>query len=108
MSPTNHGLICRDCGGSFVFSDDERRSFAAQARVNAPSRCSVCREARKKRQTVSGTRAVTPGFRELRQTQTTIVCSSCGESSVVPFAARPGRPVYCGACFERRRMESGA
>jgi CxxC-x17-CxxC domain-containing protein len=101
-------LICRDCGGSFTFSDDERRLFAALGHVHAPSRCIACRTARKTRQAERGAHTAAPGFRELRQTQTTIICSSCGESAVVPFAARPGRSVYCAACFQRRRLEPDA
>jgi CxxC-x17-CxxC domain-containing protein len=108
MLPTDAVLTCRDCGDSFTFSEAERRSFAALGHVHPPSRCSVCRAARKTRQAESGTRAVAPGFRELRQTRTTIVCSSCGESAVVPFAARVGRTVYCSACFQRRRMDGDA
>jgi CxxC-x17-CxxC domain-containing protein len=105
MPPADAVLTCRDCGDSFTFSDDERRSFAARGHLHTPSRCSECRSARKTRQVESGTRAVAPGFRELRQTRTAIVCSSCGESAVVPFAARAGRSVYCSACFQLRRRE---
>lgn len=108
MPPIDSVLICRDCGRTFTFSDDERRSFATLGHVHPPGRCSACRAARKTRQAESGTHAVAPGFRELRQTQTTIICSSCGESAVVPFAARAGRSVYCSACFQRRRLERDA
>jgi CxxC-x17-CxxC domain-containing protein len=108
MLPTDAVLTCRDCRGSFTFSDDERRSFAALGHVHTPSRCAACRAARKTRQAESGTRVVAPGFRELRQTRTTIVCSSCGQLAVVPFAARAGRSVYCSACFQQRRVEGDA
>jgi CxxC-x17-CxxC domain-containing protein len=108
MQPGDALLTCRDCGGEFAFSDDERRDFAAVGRFHAPSRCTACRAARKTRQVDRGTRVVAPGFHELRQTRTTVTCSSCGESTVVPFAARPGRSVYCSACFERRRLEADA
>src|SRR3954471_16423225 len=110
MQPANPSLICRDCGGSFVLSDDERRAFAEQSRVHPPSRCSACRVARKTRQAEGGAAGVAPGFRELRQaaTTTTIVCSTCGESAVVPFVARPGQAVYCTACFQRRRRKGEA
>jgi CxxC-x17-CxxC domain-containing protein len=95
-------LTCRDCGARFALSDDERQSFAREGRSHPPSRCSACREARRKRQAESGTRGVAPGFRELRQTHTTIVCGACGASAAVPFAPRPDRPVYCPLCFQRR------
>ena len=105
MHPTDGALTCRDCGTSFTFSDDERHAFAALGHLHPPSRCSACRTARKSRQVDSRTVAVGPGFRELRQTQTTVICSACGKSAVVPFAARAGRSVYCSSCFERRRMD---
>jgi CxxC-x17-CxxC domain-containing protein len=108
MLPTDAVLTCRNCGGSFIFSDDERRSFAALGYLHPPSRCSVCRMTRKTRQAERGTRAVAPRFRELQQPRTTVLCSACGESAVVPFAARAGRSVYCSACFERRRQEGYA
>jgi CxxC-x17-CxxC domain-containing protein len=99
---------CRDCGASFAFSDDERREFAAIGHLHTPSRCSACRAERKSRQAASRMPAVAPRFRELQDVRTTVICSSCGESTVVPFAARPGRSVYCSACFLRRRLEGDA
>ncbi len=103
MPPTDAVLTCRDCGGSFTFAEEERRSFAALGHDHPPSRCLACRAARKKRQVSSGTRGAAPRFRELQQSQTTIICSSCGESAVVPFAAQAGRSAYCSACFQRHR-----
>ena len=103
MPPTDAVLICRDCNAAFAFSEDERRAFASQGHVHPPSRCAACREARKMRQAESGLRRPMPGFRELRQTQTTVACSSCGRSAVVPFAVRADRAVYCSSCFHRRR-----
>jgi CxxC-x17-CxxC domain-containing protein len=103
MQPSDAVLTCRDCGGGFALSEDERRDLAAVGHLHAPSRCSACRTARKTRQMQSGIRAVAPGFRELRQPRTTVTCSSCGESTVVPFAPQAGRNVYCSACFQRRR-----
>jgi CxxC-x17-CxxC domain-containing protein len=108
MPPADAVLICRDCGGSFTFSDDERRAFATVRHVHPPSRRSACRAARKTRQAESGTPAVAPGFRQLREARTTIACSSCGGPAVVPFAVRAGRAVYCSACFQRRRQEGEA
>jgi CxxC-x17-CxxC domain-containing protein len=97
-------LVCRDCRGAFAFTEDERRSFATQGYTNTPSRCPACREVRKLRQSESGMRQVSPGFRELRQTRTSIVCTACGETASVPFAARAGRAVYCSTCFRQRRI----
>jgi CxxC-x17-CxxC domain-containing protein len=105
MQPGDELLICRDCRVVFAFSDDERRDFAAIGYFHPPSRCSTCRADRKSRQAESRTAVVAPRFRDLQEVRTTVICSSCGASTVVPFAARPGRSVYCSACFERRRLE---
>jgi CxxC-x17-CxxC domain-containing protein len=101
-------LTCRDCGCEFIFSSDERRDFEAMGHFHAPSRCATCRAERKSRQSESRTPVIAPRFRELEQVRTTVICSSCGQSTVVPFAARPGRNVYCSACFQRRRIEGDA
>ena len=101
-------LTCRDCAAVFAFSDEERGQFAAMGHFHAPSRCASCRAERKSHQAASRSPAVAPRFRELQQARSTVICSSCGESTVVPFAARPGRNVYCSACFQRRRLEEDA
>jgi CxxC-x17-CxxC domain-containing protein len=103
--PTDAVLTCRDCGEAFAFSEDERHDFAVLGRFHAPSRCAACRTERKSRQAESRTPVVGPRFRELQQVSSTVICSSCGASTVVPFAARPGRRVYCSACYQRRRLE---
>src|SRR5437762_8793009 len=94
-------LTCRDCGARFGYTEHERELLASEGRHHPPARCVDCREARKRRQAETGSQPVPPGFRELRQTETTIVCSSCGHESVVPFAVRAGRPVYCSPCYRR-------
>jgi CxxC-x17-CxxC domain-containing protein len=105
MPPTDSPLlVCRDCGARFAFSEEERQAFASVGHSHPPSRCSACRGARTQRQVNSGARRIAPAFRELRQTQTTsIVCTSCGESALVPFAPRADRAVYCSNCYQRRR-----
>jgi len=106
MAGADAVLTCRDCGAPFALDDDERQTLASQGHVHPPSRCAGCRQARKRRQAASGARPVAPGFRELRQTRTIIACSACGASAEVPFMARGDRPVFCSACFERRRREA--
>ena len=106
MPANNAATTCRDCGGSFAFSEDERRSFVNEGHLHPPSRCGPCREARKMRQLQSGVRLMPPAFRELRQVRTSVVCSACGETAVVPFAPRAGREVYCANCHRRRRADA--
>ncbi len=98
-------LICRDRGGCFTLSEADRLSFAIVGHRHAPSHCSGCRAARKTRQAASGGHTVAPRFPDIDETQTTVICGSCGKSATVPFAARPGRSVYCSACFQLRRLE---
>lgn len=108
QQPIDAVLTCRDCGDEFAFSDDERRDYAGMGRFHAPSRCPACRAERKSRQVESGTPTTAPRFRELQQVRSTVICSSCGASTVVPFAVRPGRSVYCSACYQRHRLERDA
>jgi CxxC-x17-CxxC domain-containing protein len=103
MTSTDATLICRDCGATFSFPDEERRSFAALGHLHSPSRCPACRHERKIRQAESGARPVPPGFREFTQIRTSVVCTACGQPAVVPFAARANRPVYCPDCYRRSR-----
>jgi CxxC-x17-CxxC domain-containing protein len=102
MLASDAPLICRDCDRQFTFSADERRTFAARGHTHPPSRCAACRAARKTRHDQTGYRLVPPAFRELREPGMMPACASCGLPAPVPFAVR-GRPVYCSACFQRRR-----
>ena len=34
-------------------------------------------------------------------------CSDCGAETEVPFKPTEGRPVYCRACFQKRRGSRG-
>jgi CxxC-x17-CxxC domain-containing protein len=104
MTGSDATLICRDCGGAFAFSDDERRSFAAQGHLHSPSRCAACRGERKARQAERGMRPAPPAFREFSQIRSAVVCSACGQPAVVPFAARANRAVYCSDCYRLRRV----
>lgn len=86
-------VTCRDCGLSFTCSEDERRTLTALGHHHPPSCYRGCRAVRRTRHAERGTRAVAPGYRKLRQTRTTVSCSSCVELAVVPSAARAGRSV---------------
>jgi len=100
-------LSCRDCGESFTFSVDEQSEFASVGRLHPPSRCPVCRTARKARQAQLGGVRASPGFRERReQPQTKTTCAACGNPATVPFALRSDRVAYCSPCFEQRRASS--
>lgn len=86
-------LVCEDCGQEFVFSREEQEFYAARG-FQAPKRCRPCRVKRKEQRGVSG-------FREPRGYAA--VCADCGQETRVPFKPREDRPVYCRACYLRRR-----
>ncbi len=89
-------LICRDCGGTFVFTAGEQAFYQEKGLLNEPRRCPVCRSSRRQERGVAGSREMHP-----------VICAECGVETTVPFIPRNDRPVYCSACFERVRA-SGA
>lgn len=86
-------LKCKDCGEEFVFSAEEQELFAERGYENKPVRCPDCRNAR---------RAERNSRRPAREMYDA-VCYECGAEAKVPFMPREDRPVYCSACFEKRR-----
>lgn len=84
-------LVCKDCGKEFIFSVQEQEFFAEKGFQNEPARCIDCRRVRKQQSN-----------RGERQYYT-VVCSSCGEETQVPFKPTGVRPVYCRDCFQKQR-----
>ncbi len=89
---TDKVLKCRDCGSEFVFTAGEQEFFAEKGFQNEPKRCKACRDASR-----SGN-----GPRTLY----TAVCADCGGEAKVPFQPSEGRPVYCSACYEKKKQQS--
>ena len=89
-------LICRDCGGPFVFTAGEQGFYLEKGLLNQPQRCPACR-ANRRRERTNGTRPLT-----------SVTCASCGGEAHVPFVPRYDRPVYCSDCFERERATAPA
>jgi CxxC-x17-CxxC domain-containing protein len=89
MTFVDRTLVCRECGGTFVFSAREQEFYQSKGFENEPSRCPECRSVRK-----SGRR----GTREL----TEIVCAACGVITEVPFKPTGTKPVYCRDCYAAR------
>ena len=83
-------LVCKECGGEFVFTAGEQEFYAEKGFVNEPQRCKNCRDARK-----GGGRS----DRELYDA----TCASCGGNAKVPFRPREDRPVYCSDCFAKMK-----
>jgi CxxC-x17-CxxC domain-containing protein len=88
----------------FIWTAGEQEFFASRGLVNAPSRCSSCRAARKAAG-MNGGGGAGNGFgdgprgdsapREMHE----VTCASCGGVARVPFVPRGDRPVYCSECF---------
>jgi CxxC-x17-CxxC domain-containing protein len=95
MSYADRTLVCRDCGGEFVFTAGEQEFFASRGLMNEPKRCPTCRSQRKQERYGGGPRQMTQ-----------VICSECGQPADVPFVPRGDRPVYCSSCFEKRRAGS--
>ncbi|MBQ2775704.1 MAG: zinc-ribbon domain containing protein [Clostridia bacterium] len=81
-------LICKDCNQEFVFTAGEQEFYAEKGFVNEPQRCKACRQAKK------------------NNTMFEAVCDDCGGVAKVPFKPREDKPVYCSACFEKRKNEA--
>ncbi|CDC64370.1 uncharacterized protein BN660_00312 [Clostridium sp. CAG:448] len=83
-------LVCKECGKEFVFTAGEQRFYAEKGFLNKPKCCKACREAKKN------------AGKPAREYFTT-VCADCGGEARVTFQPSDDRPVYCSACFEKRR-----
>ena len=106
-------LVCRECGLSFTFSAGEQTFYATRGLANAPSRCQSCRAARKN----NGSSAIIDGYvhygpfasfggRSARQMHPA-TCTTCSQTTEVPFVPKDGRPVYCAECFGMMRRVTG-
>jgi len=87
-------LICRDCGGTFVFTAGEQAFYQTKGLLNEPRRCPSCRNARRQERNSAPAPA-----REMHP----VVCAECGAATTVPFVPRNDRPVYCSSCYDRVR-----
>jgi len=102
-------LTCSDCGQEFVFTAGEQQFFE-QRGYSSPRRCKPCRQAKQGSaggggHTSSSANEGGYGGGAARSTGggmsggTTVVCSSCGQTTTVPFEPRGDRPVYCRSCY---------
>jgi CxxC-x17-CxxC domain-containing protein len=86
MDFTDKTLRCAICAEEFVFSAGEQMFYSDKQFSNEPKRCKKCRAKLGR----------APG-----RVETSVICSECGASTIVPFLPRQGRPVLCRACFNR-------
>lgn len=92
-------IICKDCGASFVFSEQEQAFFKEKGYENEPQRCPDCRAARKQNRGSSSSRGGYQGEREMYP----VICAACGKETTVPFKPSNDKPVYCRECFQAHR-----
>ena len=115
---------CVDCGNDFTVPSGEA-AFAFDRGLLPSTRCPSCRARRRAERngdllrpgatsapryalndhgTFGGVAPASPGFRNGPPTpRFSVVCSSCGKDTTVPFEPRRGRAVYCKACFDQRK-----
>lgn len=123
-SQTATATPCVDCGHVFTVPPGEA-AFALDRGLPPSTRCPSCRAKRRAERngdllrpgassapryalndhgTFGGVAPVSTGFRSGASTpRFSVVCSSCGKDTTVPFEPRRGRAVYCKACFDQRR-----
>jgi CxxC-x17-CxxC domain-containing protein len=89
---TDETLVCVECGKEFVFTAGEQEFYASKGYTNKPKRCKACRDAKKNGGDSNGTRQYYYA-----------VCSECGGEAKLTFQPSLDKPVYCSACFDKRR-----
>ena len=95
-------LKCAECGGDFVFTEQEQQFHQEKGYTNEPKRCPACRQNR--RNQFGGRDG--GGFRGER-VRTEVTCAGCGQPTTVPFKPRLNKPVYCDGCFAKNKASTG-
>ena len=101
MADADKVIKCRDCSEEFVFTIGEQNFYKDRGFQHEPTRCRRCRDD-KKRQS-GGLVSASPISNSAPREFHDAVCSSCGQSTQVPFRPTPGKPVYCRDCFQNVR-----
>jgi len=92
MIYTDKKLMCQDCSVDFTFTAGEQDFFTALGLCHEPRRCNACRIIRRfERDGKAGI------VRQVR-------CAECGAETVVPFAPKGRKPVYCPPCLRKNRV----
>ena len=99
-------LTCADCGQEFLFSGDDQEFYQSRG-FSEPKRCRSCRAMRRTEREGGDTGGSFNRAPRPEREMFDVVCSSCGQSTKVPFQPRGDRPVYCRDCFDRVGRPSG-
>ncbi len=94
-------ILCVDCDEVFVWTAGAQMFFLDKDLQNPPKRCKECKKAKNKRLEAIE-RAKTLGIRQ--SVEVKAKCARCSTVTTVPFYPSQGRPVYCRACFNERKM----
>lgn len=90
-------LSCKDCGASFVFTENEQAFYREKGFENEPQRCPDCRAA-KKQQKRGDSRG--GGYSNAPREMYPATCARCGKETTVPFKPNGEKPVYCKDCYQ--------
>ncbi|NLO37253.1 MAG: zinc-binding protein [Clostridiaceae bacterium] len=91
-------IVCKDCGATFAFTENEQAFYREKGFDNEPQRCPACRAARKQSRNGGqgrGDYQQRGGDREMFAA----ICSECGRETMVPFKPSGNKPVYCRDCY---------
>lgn len=89
-------LKCAECGGDFVFTEQEQQFHQEKGYTNEPKRCPACRQNRRKQ-------FGRDDFRGGERVRSEVTCAGCGQVTTVPFKPRLNKPVYCDSCFAKNK-----
>ena len=109
-------LLCGECGKEFVFTVAEQEFFTERGFDHEPKRCVECRRQRRRKFKPRGSRdgaprpepsgdaprTCEPSPRPRPESLNAAVCSSCGETTQVPFKPDGVRPVFCMPCLKQQ------
>jgi len=124
IETTQAAPTCVDCGSPFSLPSAEA-AYVLDRGLPITTRCPRCRAKRRAERngdllksssastpryalndhgTFGGVAPVSTGPRNGPPTpRFSVICSSCGKNTTVPFEPRRNRPVYCKSCFDARR-----
>jgi CxxC-x17-CxxC domain-containing protein len=94
-------VTCRTCSGEFPMSHSDLDFLAIRGLDASTALCPNCREQLRAKYTAWNSAYSGPA-RASREMYPA-VCAECGQDTLVPFAPKENRPVYCANCFAKVR-----
>lgn len=105
MAFNDKRLTCVQYGSEFIYTAGEQELHQSLGYKNEPRRCPDCHQERKRQRDQKRFfgRGRGLGLPSGMKGTFTITCADCGQQATVPFKPRRDRPVYCEACFSKRK-----